>query len=232
MTHALAVVGHQDRIGRVWELADQVDADFIALDTGRIGPGKNHLRAWRWLYQYGDADWSVVLEDDAIPVKSLDEQLPAALAVAPQPVVSLYLGTGRPQHWQDSLKVATERPECWIVTPALLHHVGVAIKTSLVPLMLDYVVWRVSEGLPVDEAISLWMRQKQKVSCAYTHPSLVDHEDDLPTTITARHSMYAGENSIRDVPRKAWLHGGRETWDDSTYTLRRPAMDYRVVIPS
>lgn len=210
----IAVVTHVDRMDAGWALADQVNAKFIALDPGRFGAGHNHLRAWEWLSHNAD-EWSIVLEDDAQPVEGFLDQVDMALQVAPSPVVSLYLGQGRPQHWQGSIAIAMgrlahEEDACWLMGTELLHHVGVAIKTSLLPLMIDNVKYALDEQIPIDFAIGAWVR-KMGLKVAYSHPSLVNHDDQLPTLV---HDLEEPRQR-----RRAWVCDTRDEWDLSSYDI-------------
>lgn len=151
------------------------------------------------------ADWCVVLQDDARPVAAIYEQAVAALAAAPTPVVSFYLGTGYPEHTVTPARVAMlkadEDQAAWIVTRRLFWGVAVAIRTELVPDMLKGVG---RSRRPYDERISRWAEQAgHRIS--YTWPSLVDHAD--------------GESLVRDRPRRrpriAYRTGTRTDWATS-----------------
>src|SRR5699024_12066418 len=91
-----AVCGHEDRRAAAKALADSLDA-WLALDNGTYGELGNHDRAWRYGALF-DSDWTVVLEDDALPVPNFDQHVQAALGTLPaEPcAVSLYVGTSRP----------------------------------------------------------------------------------------------------------------------------------------
>lgn len=207
MNYEIAIVGHFSRLAKAWDLGNQVNCRYITIDDGSYEPGHNHLRAWRWLND-SSAQWSVVLEDDARPVIGFNDQLTWALQRAPTPIVSLYLGRERPAFIQERAAEAVERPECWIMANRLYHHVGVAIKTSLLPLMLDTVT-PLTKIMPIDEAIGSWAcRLNTKVG--YTHPSLVDHDDTIPSISTSH---------LPEAKRFAWKTGTRAVWDSSTYRL-------------
>lgn len=149
------------------------------------------------------ADWCLVMQDDARPVAAIHEQAPAALAAAPTPVVSFYLGTSYPEHTIAPARVAMLKADedhaAWITAPRLFWGVAVAIRTELVPDMLRTV--RRSRR-PYDERISRWAEQAgHRIS--YTWPSLVDHAD--------------GESLVRSRPRRkprvAYRTGSADHWD-------------------
>lgn len=204
-TASVAIVAHTDRAHSASRLARQVEADAIWWDDGTLGCERNHHRAWEWHRHNTTSDWAVVLEDDAEPVDRFTEQLHAALACAPTGIVSLYLGTSRPPAWQPRVRaattMATQLDATWITAPQLLHAVGVAIRTELLP---DLCAWLPATKCAVDQAIATWAVTHNRL-VAYTWPSLVDHAD---TDTIAQHH----DGSPRTEPRKAWATGTRDTW--------------------
>lgn len=160
---------------------------------------------------HSGAYWTVVLEDDAVPVPFFRTQLAKALAVAPAGIVSLYLGRSRPPQWQKRIERATygaiAQDANFILHNRLLHCVGVAIKSRLVAQMLETVSLNACRDLPIDEAITAWARA-HRYGVAYTWPSLVDHADG-PTL--AYHRDMANDERER-YPRKAWRTGTRTHW--------------------
>lgn len=208
----IGIVAHVARSKQASDLREQVQASYVAYDFGALGCTANHLRVWEHLAQ-ADTPWVLVLEDDALPVNEFRPQLDMALAVAPSPVVSLYLGTGNPTHWQRPIERALNRADKaqaqWLTGKHLLHAVAIAMHTSLVPSMLDSVR---HDRVPIDEAISRWIG-KQQLSVSYTVPSLCDHAD-TPSVI-GRHPDGRG----RTQPRRAWRTGTRSEWRSNTTTL-------------
>ncbi|ACH62205.1 hypothetical protein MYRNA_238 [Mycobacterium phage Myrna] len=226
MTFKVAVVGHVDRRGKRDQFLENI-ADRTFEDDGRLGAGRNHLRAWRWLARQ-EEEWGVVLEDDAVPVDGLPDQIHSALYVAPTPVVSLYLGRGRPPGIQHAVQrtlgmISVDGVDpCWLVHPGLAHCVGVAIRTDQIESLIEYMPWHLRSGMPPDEIISRWAQRGPKCLVSYTWPSLVDHNDELPTTIVDRRSMILdeiwGEQDRREedppkLVRKAWRAERREEWN-------------------
>src|SRR5262249_18502746 len=155
----------------------KVEASHISWDDGTLGAEGNHKAAWEWHAENNTAPWSVVLEDDALPVDGFLNQAAAALTEAPTQLVSFYLGQARPPQWQtkiaDAIAKADANEAHWIVSTALIHGVAVALKTDLIPSMLN---WVSQTPLPIDEAVSHWARAHHK-AVAYTLPSLCDHAD-------------------------------------------------------
>ncbi|WP_454199575.1 hypothetical protein [Nocardia sp. Marseille-Q1738] len=207
---SFAVVAHQARLVQATELAHSIGA-IISLDDGSIGADNNHLRAWADTTTI-ESEWAAVLEDDAEPVAGFIHQAERALAVAPAPVVSFYVGTGRPMKWQDSIAkaiTAADRVDAhWLTCNYLLHAVAVAIRTDLVD---DWLGWAHSSRRPIDERMSAWCLTRHH-RVAYTAPSLVDHADG-PTLISP-HPLRRG-----DKPRRAWRTGTRDTWNTTSVDL-------------
>ena len=218
-----AIVAHPDRTAAAERLADAVAAEAILWDDGCFGAGANHLRAWRWLAQ-SSGSWSVVLEDDAVPVAHFRRQLPQALDVAPSGIVSLYLGRGRPPQWQPCIGAVMAplgRDPHWLSAPSLLHHVGVAIRTELLAGMLATVP-RHLVNLPIDEAIGVWARSR-RIPISYARPSLVDHADDDPL-IGERHDGQPRATGEIFEKRVAWVTGTRPRWGRDVIPMPLPAI--------
>lgn len=207
MSIQAAVVAHPDRAGRADDLVGQLIPYKPALfvDGQSLGCTENHLKAWA-SFSESEADWCLVLEDDAILQRDIYNQLAEALFHAPTPIVSLYLGQGRPPHWQAKAKraVATEKP--FIVSTTLIHAVAVAVRREYVDAMTLGARhhWRATQS-PIDEAITLWAKENA-LPVGYTNPSLVNHDDDLPSV--AKHH-YDGPDP---APRVAHSFGSRQRW--------------------
>lgn len=198
-----AVVGHHARIVAATDLARQVGG-VVAMDDGTFGAARNHLRAWAETCTL-DAGWCGVLEDDAEPVDGFTEQAELALAAAPEPIVSFYLGQTRPHRWNreripPAIRRADRHGAHWLVSTHVLHAVAIAMCTQLRDDWLD---WAHASKLPIDERLTAWaIARDHKV--AYAWPSLVDHADG-PTLVAHAPTTVTG-------PRRAWRTGTREHW--------------------
>lgn len=201
-TFRIAIVAHVDRTAEAIALDDKVESLGVSFDDGELGCEGNHRKVWDWHTTAGPChDWAVVLEDDALPVDEFREQLSAALDVAPAPIVSLYLGTGYPPHWQNRIQsVLAHTSAHWLLCSSLLHAVGVAIRTDLLPELA------IPEGLPIDNAISNWAKAHGHL-VAYSVPSLVDHADTTPLVPLNGHNRRE-----RTEPRHAHRIGTRPLW--------------------
>lgn len=205
-----AVVGHINRILAATDLAHSIGA-VVTLDDGSKGAAANHLEAWRLTATLA-APWAAALEDDAQPVPGFLAQAEQALKVAPEPVVSMYLGRTRPKRWQEriapAIATADRAGAHWLTATHVLHAVAVAMHASLREDWLDFAH---SSTLPPDERLTAWcIARGHRV--AYTHPSLVQHADG-PTLV--RHANTAGVHG----PRKAWRTGTRDTWTDRAVAM-------------
>lgn len=228
---AIAIVGHPARAKPALELVERVGAEAVTWDDTGIGCAENHLRAMEWL-EGSDAEWAVILEDDAVPVLGFRRQLSAALAACPTPVCSLYLGTGRPPHWQPSvaqmegahrLGVSPDVP--WFTAPELLHGVGYAVRRELLWSLRRVVRRRVTKnGEPVDEAVSAWLKARG-AECSYSRPSLVDHAD-TPTLLAEHPTRHKGDPDRvgRAEVRRAWRVGCRDVWSPDSLPLPPPVI--------
>ncbi|AGT12207.1 glycosyltransferase [Mycobacterium phage Jabbawokkie] len=193
MTYTIGIVGHISRLSMAETLANTVDADYLSIDDGTLGCEGNHRKVWNTLAQQ-HTDWAVVLEDDAVPCNNFRAQLTQALAVAPTPIVSLYLGRQRPYAYQHRIEATINTTANWLLAPRLLHAVAVAIHTNHIPDMLNSLPPRTS----IDRAISTWTD-----TVAYTNPSLVDHSDN---------GTVAHPPGTRQPGRVAWRFGTRDRW--------------------
>ncbi|MFC4124923.1 hypothetical protein [Nocardia rhizosphaerae] len=205
---AWAVVGHEQRLAAVTDLARTLDA-VITLDDGSRGAAANHLKGWA-ATSSPSSEWAGVAEDDALPVDDFNDQAEAALRVAPADVVSFYLGRTRPRRWQErippAIRAANNAKACWLTTTHLLHGVAVVIRAELRDDWLDFAH---GSHLPIDERLSAWCLMRGHV-VAYTFPSLVDHADG-PTLID-----HTGQPA---GPRIAWCTGTRDHWIEKAVKL-------------
>ena len=215
--YRLGVVAHTSRCAQALLLQDRADAARLFIDDGTLGCERNHHRVWEWLA--GETtEWAVVLEDDAIITDSFRQQLDMVLTAAPTPIVSLYRGHNvNNRAFETNGLLATGRADTenahWVTAPHLLHAVGVAIRTELVPDMLTH-IGPLPDKFPIDERISHWAKTvKQQIS--YCHPSIVDHADGA-TAILTHHRR---DKLPRPQGRVAYQYGTRDTWTSEAVKL-------------
>ena len=214
-TMAIGIVGHTKRGERAQQLADQVSAEVVGMDLGTLGAAANHRACWEWLAE-SNPDWGIVLEDDALPVKTFRPCARLALASSPAGIVSFYMGRNRPPHWQDSYSQAIAAQKHYALAPELLHAVGYAVHRDLIPAVLDVT----AKTKHFNEAVSDWCRKSGQM-VAYTVPSLVDHDYRMESLIADQPTRY-DETAPGSVPRsftpkgwerRAWVAGERLDWD-------------------
>lgn len=210
MFATIGIVTHTARSTQANALAKAVQAHLVSVDDGTMGCDQNHATVQTHLANV-TSTWTVVLEDDAEPVDDFLTQLRNALTMAPTPIVSLYYGKLRPPHWErrkaTALMQARAEDAHWIVGSHLLHAVGYAIRTELLPSLLNHMT-----TMPVDQHITDWARQHGYL-IGYTHPSLVDHADG-PTIVDHP------DRQPRRPGRKAHSVGGRDIWTTKAVMLR------------
>lgn len=224
---SVGIVAHHSRYERAKKLSDIVNAEVITVDqNGKLGAGANHELCYEWLAD-SDQQWSVILEDDALPCKGFLDQLGQVLLSSPTDVLSLYLGRTRPPHWQPSIAKVIGGDHHYLIGSELLHHVAVAIRTPLIRSVLNYfdtdTAYRRGK-LPIDEAVGKFCRTNG-IKVGYTHPSICNHDARLPTVIDRHVSQHKGEKGSRNggPPRQAWAFGSRSAWQPITAVIPEPA---------
>lgn len=211
MKIAIGIVAHEKREKQALDLFETVRANAMNIDDGTLGCNGNHVVVLRELRdEQHDADWYVILEDDAQPVEDFNRQVPLALKAAPTPLVSFYLGTSNPVHWQNAIQRAISCAEAWIVATHMIHGVAYAVRADVMDELMAHL--DPASPRPIDEQISQWSYPERKL-VGYTCPSLVDHEDGEPV-ITVRM-----DGAPRDNPRKAWKVGTRANWHTKVVLL-------------
>ena len=213
---SIGIVAHYSRQNRAARLAEAVGAEVVVIDQGGLGAGSNHEVCYEWLAET-NAPWSVILEDDALPCKGFRDQLQQVLLSSPTNILSLYLGRTRPPHWQPSIAKVIGGDHHYLIGTELLHHVAVAIRTPMISAMLHHIrtdnPYRLGQ-MPIDEAVGRYARASG-THIGYSHPSIVNHDANLPTVITRHLSQHKGETGKRTdrLPRQAWAFGVRKSWD-------------------
>jgi hypothetical protein len=214
MDYQIGVVAHVKRQKQMNYLSETIHPELIEPDDGTLGAAGNHLTTLMALRRKNSHAWAVVMEDDAQPVDGFREQVDAALSVAPSGVVSFYMGTGYPAQYQGAFTEALKLDTCWLMHPQLRHGVCYAIAPDIQKALLIRMEKLVSDKFAPDDAIGKWCMEN-RVSVAYSNPSLVDHEDGQ-TVVDYRFHLGHVSPPGRNRPRKAYKVGTRVTWDDSS----------------
>ena len=180
MKLSASIMAHPDRAPYVDELRDALGRP-VAVFWDREGPANGNAdRVWRtarggWELADPDADFHLLLQDDAWPSHHLLTGLEVALAeVPPDAVVCPYLGKGgaTPHRWRRMAADADRLGASWVVSSKLMWGVGIILPTARVPEMIDRAD-RMA-GITDDMRVAGWA-EKTKTDVWYTWPSLVDH---------------------------------------------------------
>ncbi|HVI60121.1 MAG TPA: hypothetical protein VM619_14780 [Luteimonas sp.] len=182
------LVAHHTRRGAAEALARALDA-HLCMDEENHGATWNHRRALEWAREQRER--VIVLEDDALPVPGFVERASAVLDRWPDDLVSLYLGTGRPQRFQAQIGEVLQGNPDHIRLPALIH----AVCYSIPPAGLQRVI-----GLPLTHQTDFAIGDNWGRPVVYCVPSLVDHTDGEPVE---RHA----DGEARSEARRAWRLG-------------------------
>ena len=219
---SVVVVAHPRRSDMVNELHRQITPEAVVWDDNNQGANANHRRAWRWITEGWPADsdrpsHALVLEDDAVLTPDFTRQLALLMKNPPRGITSLYLGTGRPPHWQLAIaRAITTLPSpdhCWLTGTHLLSAVAYLAPVDLYADL--HAATTDDPKVPIDRQVSRYAKATD-TPVNYCWPSLVDHRDTAPV-ITHR-----TDGQPRTSPRKAWNVGTRTSWAGPSHPLRSP----------
>lgn len=190
MSVCTVVVAHVDRLDWVGNLGRSVDADHVFVDDGTLGEWSNHELALKWAaataVRRGDSHVAVI-QDDAIPIDLFRTALAGLIALRPDDLLGLYVGTHRPYRTEVDAACARadETGAMFLSNPSLLWGVGVVIPNRYVEPMLE-----LCEGSrkPYDTRLGWAWRQihGEGKPVLYPWPSLVDHRDTTPVVRRSR----------------------------------------------
>lgn len=189
MKLSVSIMAHPDRSEQVGTLAATLNRPVRVYYDQEGPPSGNGDRVWRtaraaWRLADWEADWHVLLQDDARPCADFLAGLERALAFVPQDaVVSPYLGTGRnvPIRWEAMARAADTAGAHWVRSAKLMWGVCIALPVALIPDMITYADRRA--GAPDDMRVAGWA-EKRGHEVWYPWPSLVDH---LPIPSLTKH---------------------------------------------
>jgi hypothetical protein len=184
-----SVMAHPDRETQVNDLTMRLDR-VVPVFWDTEGPSSgNGDRVWRtargaWSLADPEADWHVLLQDDAWPCEDFLAGLERALAyVPPDAVVSPYLGTGRnvPIRWEAMARAADTAGATWVRSTKLMWGVCIVLPVSSISSMVAYANRK--SAAPDDMRVAGWA-EKNGREVWYTWPSLADH---LPVASLTKH---------------------------------------------
>lgn len=186
MRLSAVIMAHPVRQAEAEELQSSLDRPVeIVYDTNPI-PSANPGQRWAngrrcWEAADPEADWHMVVQDDAIACPDLLAGLEVALdQVGPDGLVSAYTGTGRPEqrHIRRALVHAEQKQHSWISTRSLCWGVAIIAPVHSIPGMLKWCSQPDrSSHLNYDMSLGRYYRDVLRWRTWYTVPSLVDHRD-------------------------------------------------------
>lgn len=180
MKLSASIMAHPDRAECVAELLAALDRPVrVHYDTEGPASG-NADRGWRtarggWVMHDPDADFHLLLQDDALISADLLAGLERALEhVPPDAVVSPYLGRGgaTPHRWRRMAADADRLGASWVVSSKLMWGVGIVLPVARISGMIA-AADRMT-GITDDMRVAGWA-EKTRTEVWYTWPCLVDH---------------------------------------------------------
>lgn len=180
MKLSASIMAHPDRAECVADLLDTLGRPVrVHYDTEGPASG-NADRGWRtarggWVMHDPDADFHLLLQDDALVSHHLLTGLEVALEyVPPDAVISPYLGKGgaTPHRWRRMAADADRLGASWVVSSKLMWGVGIILPVARIPEMIDRAD-RMA-GITDDMRVAGWA-ERSRTEVWYTWPSLVDH---------------------------------------------------------
>lgn len=187
MKLSATIMAHRVRQAWAEELQASLDRPVpIQYDPNPV-PSSDREQRWKngracWESADSDADWHMVIQDDAIAAPDLLSGLEKALEVlGTEGLVSAYTGTGRPdqQNVRRAMKHALDKGHSWMATRSLCWGVAIILPVKTIPGML---AWCEEEGrngkVNYDALLGTYYRDVLKWRTWYTVPSLVDHRDE------------------------------------------------------
>ena len=152
----------------------------VVYDNGS-GEWDTGKRAWA---THTDSDFLCVAQDDAIIGHSFYQNVVQALTNVPEhTIVSFYTGTVRPKPVEvaRSVQYAKDNDISWLTDSTLHWGVCFAMPTQLIDTVMKSADTNErSKVLNYDNRIGWYFKMRNR-KVYYSMPSLVDHNDDLPS---------------------------------------------------
>lgn len=210
MKISIAVMGHPRRINQVNALEQQLafmpfsSIDYVLDEINEEWhTGKRALQAGM-----GQGDWHVVIQDDAILTPYFYQNIDSAIkGLRTKTLFSLYTGTSRPLAQRVAAAVNKSKDGDWLRHYQLFWGVGIVIPTDHIEPMLDFV--KDIDGLQYDNRIGEFYC-RNGLPVYYCIPSLVDHDDDLPTTIDGHGKAISAEPRVAHRLAKSPITWGKQ----------------------
>jgi hypothetical protein len=179
-------------------LARAPSATVVADDgEGRTNPWRGYKKCLSDLPASGHV---AVLQDDTVPCVNFELALERVVAARPDSVISLFVGglnNVTRKHYYESCRVGSHWSPIYFRD---IHHVCALVWP--VDLARDFMLWTETCKIPGhsriprsdDAIVGSWAKQTKRTVWA-TVPSLVQHPDDMPSTIGRAH--YNGKEKGR-----------------------------------
>lgn len=185
MRLSAVIMAHPVRKDSAEKVRDALDRPVDIVYDEVAEPSKDPRQRWAvgkraWQAHDPNADYHLVLQDDAVVCEDLLAGLESALdVIGPEGLVSAYTGTGRPDQYnvRRALRHATDKGHSWMPTKSLCWGVAIVAPVATIPDMLKWCGHRTKTAMNYDMRIGRYYRDKLKWRTWYTVPSLVDHAE-------------------------------------------------------
>lgn len=186
MKLSAVIMAHRRRQAEAEELQASLDRHVDIVYDVNPEPSADPKQRWAngrkcWEAHDPDADWHMVIQDDAIAAPDLLAGLEKALDVlGTDGLMSAYTGTGRPnqRHIKRALLHAEDKGHSWITTRSLSWGVAIIAPVHTIPGMLNWCsIPQRATRWTYDMSIGRYYRDVLGWRTWYTFPSLVDHRD-------------------------------------------------------
>lgn len=196
---SVAIMGHPSRRRFIEGLSEELPEAEVVLDRrdDRWETGRRALLAFD-----PDADFHLVVQDDAILCRDLPAGALAAAEAAGERPVALYTGRARPRRHTVARAVRRARASGspWLAMEGPLWGVAIVLPTVHIP---ELVQWCDANPVPNYDRRIASFYERTGIECWYTLPSLVDHRP-----VAENPSLIAGRTGNR---RAHWFIGSERS---------------------
>lgn len=185
MKLSASIMAHRARQAEAEELQASLDRDVPIVYDPEPETSKDPAQRWvtgrmAWEAHDPDADWHMVIQDDALVCDDLISGLEKALDVlGPKGLVCAYSGTGKPHqaHIKRAIAHAADKGHSWWCSRSLCWGVAIIAPVDTIGPMLKWGSHPKRMHINYDKKIGIYYRDVKKWCTWYTNPSLVDHRD-------------------------------------------------------
>lgn len=209
MKISAAIMAHPVRKDHAERLQATLDRPVEIIYDENPVPSADPRQRWEtgkraWKAYDPDADWHMVIQDDALPCGEFLAGVEEALSVlGPRGLFSAYTGAPRRDqgHVHKAWNRALREGHSWMTTRSLCWGAAIAAPTNTIDAMLAWCSHPVRAEQNYDMRIGRFYRDTLKWRAWYPVPSLVDHAD-VPSLVghgQGRTSRVAHEGSALDI---------------------------------